>query len=56
MQKEKLKFSSIQKYDSDTPLKFNVNSLLTKRYQLINKSKTAEIFGIIIVNSNVKNF
>lgn len=56
MQQGKFKFSAINKFDQDHPIKLNVNSLLTKRYQLINKAKSAEIFGIIIVNSNVKNF
>lgn len=53
MQKEKFKFSEIQIFDQTDPVTHNTGGLLMKRYNLITKAKKAEIFGIIVVNSNV---
>lgn len=56
MQKEKFKFSSIQLFDQSETVSFNTNSLLMRRYNLIMKAKKANIFGIIVMNSNVQNY
>jgi diphthamide biosynthesis protein 2 len=46
----------IQLYDKSSATSLNIGSLLTRRYNLIMKAQKANIFGIIVVNSNVVNY